>query len=179
MLSTVGDWLLWNENFTHAKVGGEALVKALQTPATLSNGKTIAYAFGLTVDTFDGLREVSHGGSTGGYRTWIGRYPDRAVSIAVMCNSAQADPTQLGRETARLWTGAVAAPKPAPFPVDPSKLEELTGMYRKLRDNTVVELKVEEWPAHNRSAYGIDHHGAGRFSAGERQFVLRTAVFAK
>jgi CubicO group peptidase (beta-lactamase class C family) len=142
LLSTVGDWLLWNENFTHAKVGGPEFVKSQQTPATLSNGKTISYAAGLTVNTVDGLREVSHGGSTGGYRTWLGRYPDRAVSIAVMCNSAQANPTQLGRETARLWTGGIAAPKPAPFALDAAKLEALTGMYRKVRDNTVSHLSV-------------------------------------
>jgi hypothetical protein len=41
MLSTVGDWLLWNDNFTQAKVGGPEIVKMQQTPATLSGGKTI------------------------------------------------------------------------------------------------------------------------------------------
>jgi len=61
MLSTVGDWLLWNENFTHAKVGGPEIVKMQQTQAILSGGKTIAYAAGLTIGTFDGFREVSHG----------------------------------------------------------------------------------------------------------------------
>jgi CubicO group peptidase (beta-lactamase class C family) len=144
MLSTVGDWLLWNENFTHAKVGGPEIVKMQQTPATLTGGKTIAYAAGLTVGTFDGFREVSHGGSTGGYRTWIGRYPEKGVSVAVMCNSAQANPTQLGRETARLWTGGVPAPGPTPVTVDAAALEKLTGMYRKVRDNTVAEVRVKD-----------------------------------
>ncbi len=51
MLSTVGDWLRWNENVTHAKVGGPEVVKQEQTPATLSNGKTITYAAGLVVNT--------------------------------------------------------------------------------------------------------------------------------
>src|SRR5215469_13776605 len=114
MLSTVGDWLVWNENFTHAKVGGPEIVKTQQTPATLANGKMISYAKGLTVNIVDGLREVSHGGATGGYRTWLARYPDQGVSIAVMCNAANADPARLGRETARLWTGGVA-PQAAPF----------------------------------------------------------------
>ena len=144
MLSTVGDWLLWNENFTHAKVGGPEIVKMQQTPATLSGGRTIAYAAGLTVGTFDGFREVSHGGSTGGYRTWIGRYPEKAVSVAVMCNSAQANPTQLGRETARLWTGGVPGPNRAPVQVELATLQKLAGMYRKVRDNTVAEIRVRD-----------------------------------
>ncbi len=176
LLSTVGDWLLWNENFTTAKVGGPEIVKMQQTPATLTSGKTIAYAKGLTIGTVDGLREVSHGGSTGGYRTWIARYPEKSVSIAVMCNDAQANPTQLGRETARLWTGAVPAPKAAPFAVDTSTLEKLTGMYRKVHDNTVTEVRVTDGKLmFGRAA--LVPVGASEFSIGENKIVFEGGGF--
>jgi CubicO group peptidase (beta-lactamase class C family) len=179
MLSTVGDWLLWNENFTRAKVGGPELIKTLETPATLKNGKTISYAAGLMISTSDGLREVSHSGSTGGYRTWLGRYPDRRVSVAVMCNSAQANPTQLGRDTAHLWTGgaAAAAPKPAPFAVDPAKLAALSGMYRKVRDNTVAELDVQDGRLRFDRRTELTPVGASTFAAGPRQFVFAAGGF--
>ncbi|HEY3444646.1 MAG TPA: serine hydrolase domain-containing protein [Paludibaculum sp.] len=139
LLTTVGDLLKWNENFTHAKVGGAEFVKAQQTPAQLRDGRTISYAAGLTVTSTDGLREVSHSGATGGYRTWLGRYPDPGLSVAVLCNSAQAGAPRLGRETARLWTGGKAAAA-ASYTVDGGKMEALAGMYRKNRDNTVLEL---------------------------------------
>jgi hypothetical protein len=172
MLSTVGDWLLWNENFTHAKVGGVEIVKMQQTPATLSGGKTIAYAAGLTIGTFDGFREVSHGGSTGGYRTWIGRYPEKGVSIAVMCNSAQANPTQLGRETARLWTGGVPAADPNPVVVEPATLEKFSGMYRKVRDNTVADLRVRDGKLmFDRLA--LIPVSAAEFSGGQGKFLFQ------
>src|SRR5258708_5516561 len=103
LLTTVGDLLLWNENFTQAKVGGPELVKAQQTTAVLKNGRRIEYAAGLELTKQDGILEVAHSGSTGGYRTWLARYPDQGVSIAVMCNSAPANPTRLVRETAPLW----------------------------------------------------------------------------
>ena len=177
MLSTVGDWLLWNDNFTHPKIGGPELAKAQQTPATLKNGKTIAYAAGLEIATVDGLREVSHGGSTGGYRTWIAQYPDRAVSVAVMCNSAQANPARLGRETARLWTNASAASKPAPFAVDQAKLQALTGMYRKLRDNTVAELSVKDGKLMIDGRAELIPSGASRFSIGETDVVFEGSRF--
>jgi CubicO group peptidase (beta-lactamase class C family) len=176
MLSTVGDWLLWNENFTHAKVGGPDLVKLQQTPATLSNGKAITYAAGLVVSTFGELREVSHGGATGGYRTWLGRYPDQGVSVAVMCNSAQANPTQLGREVARLWTGAVSAPKPE-FAADPAKLRELAGMYRKVRDNSAVELRVKDDILTMDPGVQLVPTGVASFSAGENQFLFESGGF--
>ncbi len=176
MLSTVGDWLLWNENFTHAKVGGPEIVKLQQTPAVLSNGRTISYAAGLTVGSFDGFREVSHGGSTGGYRTWLGRYPDKGVSVAVMCNSAQANPTQLGRETARLWTGGVPAPNPTPVALEPATLEKLTGMYRKVRDNTVAELRVRDGKLmFDRVA--LTPTGAAEFTAGQNKLRFQDGRF--
>jgi CubicO group peptidase (beta-lactamase class C family) len=172
MLSTVGDWLLWNENFTHAKVGGPEIVKMQQTPAILAGGRTIAYAAGLTVGTFDGFREVSHGGSTGGYRTWIARYPEKGVSVAVMCNSAQANPTQLGRETARLWTGGVPSPNPNPVVVEPATLEKLAGMYRKVRDNTVAELRVRDGKLmFDRLA--LIPVGTAEFAAGQGKFLFQ------
>jgi hypothetical protein len=178
MLSTVSDWLLWNENFTHAKVGGPEIVKMQQTPAVLSTGKTISYAAGLTVGTFDGFREVSHGGSTGGYRTWLARYPDKGVSVAVMCNSAQANPTQLGRETARLWTGGVPAPSSTPFAVEPATLEKLAGMYRKMRDNTVAEVRVRDRKLmFDRAA--LTPVGAAEFSAGGNKFLFRDSRFSE
>jgi CubicO group peptidase (beta-lactamase class C family) len=171
MLSTVGDWLVWNENFTHAKVGGPEIVKMQQTPAQLAGGKTITYAAGLTIGTFDGFREVSHGGSTGGYRTWIGRYPEKGVSVAVMCNSAQANPTQLGRETARLWTGGVPAANPTPVVVDPAALEKLTGMYRKVRDNTVAEVRVRDGKL-MLDRVALIPVGATEFSGGQVKFLF-------
>ena len=178
MLSTVSDWLLWNENFTHAKVGGPEIVKAQQTPATLANGKTISYAKGLTVNTVDGLREVSHGGATGGYRTWLARYPDQGVSIAVMCNAANADPARLGRETARPWTGGVA-PQAAAFAVDPSKLEQLTGMYREVRDNAAVEVRVKDGKLTLDGRVELTPTGSGRFSIGGTQVVFEGAGFRR
>ncbi len=141
LLTTVADLLKWNENFVEAKVGGKEMVELQQKRAVLNNGKTISYAAGLQVGVLDGLREVAHSGATGGYRTWLGRYPDQALSVAVLCNSAQAVPTSLGRETARLWTGAV---KLNAMQTSAMNAPEMAGLYRKLRDNSAVEVKVKD-----------------------------------
>jgi len=142
LLTTVGDLLLWNENFTHAKVGGPEFVQAQQKPAVLANGRTIAYAAGLMVSTVDGLREVAHAGATGGYRTWLGRYPEKGVSVTVLCNFAQATPAVLGRRTARLWTGVEPRETKPSYSADDAQLRSLTGLYRRVRDNTVARI---EW----------------------------------
>jgi len=175
LLTTVGDWLLWNENFTTGKVGGAEVLKLQQTPATLANGKTIEYAMGLSVGTYDGLREVSHGGATGGYRTWLARYPDQGLSVAVMCNAAQANPVNLGRETARLWTGATPTAKPA-VTVDEVTLQTLSGMYRKTHDNSVVEVHVKDGKL-MLEKLSLTASAPDEFYAGERTFHFKSDGF--
>ena len=65
---------------------GGPLVEALETQGVLNDGRKISYALGLVVDTYKGLRDVSHGGSTAGYQTFLARYPEKKVSVGVLCN---------------------------------------------------------------------------------------------
>ncbi|HEY9230459.1 MAG TPA: serine hydrolase domain-containing protein, partial [Gemmatimonadaceae bacterium] len=102
LLSTMSDLLKWNENLDGPKVGGRGLTTALETPMRLTSGRVIDYALGLGVNEYRGVREVSHDGSTAGYRTFLARYPAQRVSVAVWCNSAAANATDLGRQVASL-----------------------------------------------------------------------------
>lgn len=92
MLTTVGDWLKWNAALD-AKTFGEPFVKALETQAILNDGRKISYALGLDIETAkDGNRDITHGGSTAGYQTFLARFPDKKLSVAVLCNGSSADP---------------------------------------------------------------------------------------
>ncbi|HEX4684581.1 MAG TPA: serine hydrolase [Gemmatimonadaceae bacterium] len=102
LLSTVGDLMKWNDNLDHPTVGGPSYVDAMQTRMRLTSGRTITYALGLIVTDHDGVREISHSGSTAGYQTFLARYPDQHVSLAVWCNTSTANPTQLAHEVADL-----------------------------------------------------------------------------
>jgi len=88
LLTTVGDLLRWNRNFTNAKVGGRALIEAQLQPGKLSNGQDIFYASGLMIPRTNGIREVSHSGSTAGYNAWLGQYPEKGLSVAVITLAA-------------------------------------------------------------------------------------------
>jgi len=142
MLTTVSDLLRWNGNFTHARVGGPDFVRKQQIPAKLASGRRIRYAAGLNIGSVGGVREVAHGGATGGYRTWLGRYPDKGVSVAVLCNSAGANTAVLGRRTAQLWTGATPSPAASNPPPGSAHAAANAGIYRRIRDNTVSKI---EW----------------------------------
>src|SRR5689334_16178952 len=75
MLTTVGDWMRWNAMLDSRSLGAP-LVAALETRGMLNDGRKIAYALGLTVDTYKGLKDVSHGGATAGYQTFLAWYTD-------------------------------------------------------------------------------------------------------
>jgi CubicO group peptidase (beta-lactamase class C family) len=118
LLTTVGDLLKWNENFVRPVVGDAAFVALQQTSGTLSDGRAHGYAFGLSVGKYRGVPEVSHSGSTAGYRAFLVRYPDQHVSVAVLCNAGDANATQFAHAVADVYMGsrfseAVATPSGA------------------------------------------------------------------
>ena len=144
MLTTVGDLLRWNTNFIDAKVGGRTLVDSQLRRGVLNDGRSIDYAGGLIVSTWRGVREFSHSGATAGYGGWLARYPDQGLSVAILCNVSNANPTQLGRDVAALYLGtALGAPAPTPEPVEVKALQGMSGMYRNLRNHGAVTAAVE------------------------------------
>ena len=76
----------WEENFYTPKVGGAALVEALQERGKLDSGADIPYGRGLILDTYRGVPRVSHSGGWAGYRSLLLRFPSRHVSVAMLCN---------------------------------------------------------------------------------------------
>jgi CubicO group peptidase (beta-lactamase class C family) len=145
LLTTVGDLLRWNRNFTDAKVGGRSFVEAQHQQGRLNDGRTIAYAAGLMVLSWRGIREVSHSGSTAGYRAWLGRYPDLGLSVAVLCNVDSADATALGHQVADVYLDTALPKKPAPAfaHLDAAALESKAGLYRSLRDHGALAIEVK------------------------------------
>lgn len=119
MLTTVGDLLRWNAFLDQPSVlaGGPAIATALQTPGRLNDGKTLEYGLGLELETDHGRRLVAHSGSTGGYKTWLARYPDQGVSIALLCNNGGINSVAMGERIAELALPA-AATLPAESPAE-------------------------------------------------------------
>lgn len=127
LLTTASDLLRWNAFLDHpsALPDGMALVTALQTPGHLSDGTPLDYALGLEVSPRQGQTLASHSGSTGGYKSWIGRYPERDISVVVLCNNGGVDPVALGQAVIDQELRAAGypltdlAPAPAPLPIAP------------------------------------------------------------
>ena len=110
LFTTVGDLLKWEANFDHPVVGDRALLGQMETPARLSNGEAIGYGFGLVVNRYRGARVIEHDGGDAGYRSYVGRFPEHRLAIAVLCNAATSNPTLLARGIADAYLGDALAP---------------------------------------------------------------------
>src|SRR5690606_22880534 len=86
VLTTASDLLVWNDALTNQRLG-KLVSEKMEEPTTLNNGRKLDYGSGLFLDTYRGTKEIWHSGSADGYKTWLGRYPEHGLSIAIMCNS--------------------------------------------------------------------------------------------
>jgi len=133
LLTTVGDFLTWNEALTSRALG--AVTDSLSRRMRLTSGREIQYALGLTFGTYRGVAQVGHSGATAGYRTHLVRFPDRdRLSIAVLCNAAPANATAHAFAIAdRLITDFPPAPVLDTTAVNPAELAPFAGVYRNTR----------------------------------------------
>ncbi len=144
LLTTVGDLLRWNRNFTEMKVGGPAFVQAQIQQGRLNDGTTVSYASGLFVTSHKGLHEVSHSGATAGYRAWLGRFPDQGLSVAVLCNTT-ALKGDLPYAVADVYLASVLPKHPNDsVRVDPAVLQQDAGLYRSVRDHTTRSIDFRD-----------------------------------
>lgn len=144
LLTTVGDLLLWTENLETGKVGGPAFLEMMHRQGKLNNGKVITYASGLFVTNYKGVPEVSHPGSTAGYRAFLARYPKDHLEVALLTNIGNINPEDAGHRVVDIFlqTEAVAPPKPVSLPAD--ELSAKAGLYRNTVTGAPLRLTFAE-----------------------------------
>ena len=146
LLTTVGDLLRFTHNLDTGDLGGPALLEEMHRQGMLNSGQKIAYASGLNVGTYKGVREVQHGGSTAGYRGFLTRFPDQGVAVALMCNVADANSGRLAHAVADLYLGDILVNETAPERDEPrvdvseSSLQALAGGYRNTRTHARMQV---------------------------------------
>lgn len=86
------DLLLWLNNYSNPSRGWEKAFELLQTTDKLNNGAYFNYAYGIEIDSINGIRRVSHGGGVGGFRSFVCTFPNLAISIVVMTNYSSSNP---------------------------------------------------------------------------------------
>src|SRR5438445_3007807 len=111
--TSVEDLLKWDENFYSGQVGGKEFLTEVQEQGKLNGGKVLDYAKGLFIQDYRGLHTVSHGGSWGGYRAELLRFPEQHFSVACLCNLGSARPSNRARRVADVYLASLRKPTEA------------------------------------------------------------------
>lgn len=151
LLTTVEDLLKFTQNLETGALGGPRFVEEMHRQGVLTSGQVIAYASGLQVGTYKGVRQVQHSGSTAGYRGHLARFPDQEVAVAVMCNTASGNAGALLYQVADLYLAGHLREEAPPLPTGAltwtaAQAEPYAGTYRDTRTGQVVTLAGAEIP---------------------------------
>ena len=177
LLTTVGDLLIWTENLETGRVGGSAFVQEMHRQAVHNNGRQHVYASGLRVSTYNGVREISHTGTTAGYRAFLARYPDQRLAVALLCNNGSANSTTLGHAIADAFLGPAAqrraaAPVPASVTVPPDVLRAAVGLYRDPITGASLRLVMVDGRLRIDRGAALVAMSPTMFQAGARRFAV-------
>lgn len=162
--SSAPDLLLWEQNLADVRVGDRALVTEMQTPAVLTNGEASPYGFGVNIGQYRGVRAIEHGGGDRGISTYLTRYPDQGLAIAVLCNSDAIPSGVLEERVADIYlSGLPAAPATkdavAEVPRVSLSAEQLAnkeGWYRNLAADRLLRVSVRDGKLTVRDVEGDD-----------------------
>lgn len=134
VLTTAADLLTWNEALSAARLG-KLVNEKLHEPARLSNGRKLDYSRGLFIDNSRNTPVFWHTGSADGYKSWLGRFPEYKLAIAIMCNSGDGtDRSAFAERIFRLFVpedqqGRRPQPPAAGDNTDAADLNKHTGLY--------------------------------------------------
>ena len=142
LFTTVEDLALWEQNFSHKRVGGEQAYKQMLNKGVLNSGEEIDYALGISHGTYRGLKTLGHTGSDAGYRANFTMFPEQRLSIIILANVSNANPRQLTYQAADILLeeefteekeptseGPEKKEEPEPPELSPDQLSEYTGTY--------------------------------------------------
>ena len=122
LLTTAADLLKRNLSLDRASGEWGAVFRTLQTPAKLRDGRELDDGWGLTSAEAGGVKEISPGGATSGYKTWLARFAERRVSFARLGNAGAFNPAPAAHALTRRRLGLPAPPAP--------KRSDITGTHR-------------------------------------------------
>ncbi len=158
LFTTVEDLARWDQNFYKGRVGGQAVLAAMQQKGHLNNGAELDYASGLVLGDYRGLKVVEHNGADAGYRADLLRFPDQKFSIIVLANTAEFDSSDMARKVADIYLQDRLKPVPesiqapsaaepseaAPPVLTPEQMQEFTGEYYSAELGVLYTVTVHE-----------------------------------
>jgi CubicO group peptidase (beta-lactamase class C family) len=141
LYSTVDDLYAWNEALFSGKLLSAKSLEMMMTPPAKND-----YAYGLVINKLFGRKAVSHGGGINGFSTFLTRFPDEKVTVAVLRNAdfGRPGPGPIANAMAAILFGEkYELPRElVAIKVDPSIYDAYVGQY-ELGPNLILTFTRE------------------------------------
>ena len=146
LLTTTGDLLKWNSLLEKHQIGGDQVYNWRVQKGKLNNGQEISYAGGVSVNSFNGFKEISHSGATAGYRAWLAYYPEKKITIILLSNDANSGVVGSGVEIAKLFFGFQEERmiKRKTVELTEPDLKRYPGTYKSIRGYDVFGMEYKD-----------------------------------
>lgn len=126
--STVEDLVRWDTSLREERLLAKAIQERMYAPTLLADAQTENYGFGWGVANYGGHRVVHHGGGIPGFHTFIARFIDDTMMIAVLANNPEIPVEKIVRATARLLL-AIPPQTRTPLSLAVATLDKTVGTY--------------------------------------------------
>jgi CubicO group peptidase (beta-lactamase class C family) len=83
---TAHDLALWDISMIDQTILQPSSYRSMQTEVELANGTGTRYGLGVSVNTVDGRRQISHGGEVSGFTARNEVFPEERVAVVVLTN---------------------------------------------------------------------------------------------
>lgn len=172
--TTAEDLAKWSSHLESGRVISNSSYQQMTSAASLNDGGTWPYGYGLELQSFDGRRKYMHTGRVSGFYAVLARYPDEDLSIALMTNLGGASEIafELEPRIARLLLD-LESPVALDIPLSPEEQSRFTGVYdagafvfEVIPDGNrivLLMLSAEQGGGETYSRTALYYQGAGQF----------------
>jgi CubicO group peptidase (beta-lactamase class C family) len=137
---TAEDVAKWDEALEARKLISRASYEQMWNPVKLNNGTAAPYGFGWRITKTDsGHSVLEHGGAWQGFATYIVRYPEDRLTVAVLCNRAGASASYIAKRIAGFYVPSVSLRVRTAVKLDRAILSSYAGEYR-LEDRFTIKV---------------------------------------
>ncbi|UAM98886.1 beta-lactamase family protein [Polaribacter litorisediminis] len=95
VITNVNDLAKWDATFYHSNLFNKGFWDKMTENGILNDGSKINYAKGLNINTYKGLKTITHSGGYVGYRTEFIRFPEAQFSVIILANRTDTNPTRM------------------------------------------------------------------------------------
>ena len=154
LCTSAEDFALWINNFFDKRIGGAEVIDQMFQTTNLNDGTEYPYTLGLFKNrNYKNIEFYTHDGAYGGFKTYLGIFPEQELGIAVMGNFRSFSPGYYFRKIAEIiipdiWKDQKKEvrieEKPVIFELDKEVYKEYAGKYLVKSMNMTIEIKKED-----------------------------------